>query len=376
MLKFSTALIGLAGIAVIPSTAFAKVTAEMLPVVELSGESGEALFPGSEDLARFDLSTIASGPTISGSFTDLTAVAPDNSLVGPVHDSPDPGMAEDESPGIGASAARSPMHLPAELSSHRGFFEQAGSIRTELLLTTAYFGAQSGKKLFRPTVGFHFHNEHWFGDGTTNLGIDKMTHAYDTYLLAEILHYRLHRNTNASHGDALTASLLASMFMALNEVSDGIEADSGYSMQDVAMNTVGATFSYLRNTVPGLKEKLAFKIEIVPNSSIYSYRGQRHYEQQRFMLSLKGAGFQGLRNSPLRFVDLQLGYYATDFRAVDRNAGRIPTQRVFVGLGLNVGELLFGRSNSRFGRAVHSALDYFQIPYTSIRYDQHGRLGE
>lgn len=371
MLKFSTALIALTGVGVLPSAASAKAAAEMLPIAELLGEDGAGIRTGDEELAHFDLATVAKGPSITGRAADLAAITPADPVVGPVQDTPEPGIGE----GL-PSAPRTPEHLPPELSSHRGFFQQAGSIRTELLLTTAYFGAQSGKKLFRPTVGFHFHNEHWFGDGTTNLGVDKMTHAFDTYVLAELLHYRLHRNTNGSHGDAMTAALLASMFMALNEVSDGIEPDSGYSMQDVAMNTVGATLSYLRNTVPGLKEKLAFKIEIVPNSSIYSYRGQRHYEQQRFMLSLKGAGFDGLQDSPLRFVDLQLGYYATDFRAVDRNAGRTPTQRVFVGLGLNVGELLFGRSNSRFGRAAHSALDYFQFPYTSIRLDQHGRLGE
>lgn len=265
-------------------------------------------------------------------------------------------------------------HVPRQYSTHPTFWKQAGSIGTELALFAVYFGAQSGKKLFHETTAFHFHKEGWFGKDTTNVGMDKMGHAFNTYLIAEILHARMHKNTNASEGDALTAGVLASGFMALNEISDGIETDSGYSLEDIVMNTAGAAFSVLRNTVPGLKEKVAFKIEIVPDDNIYSAKGQAHYAQQRFMFSLKGSGFEELRKTPLRVVDFQVGYWASNFSAEDRAAGRGPKRHLFVGLGLNLGELLFGNSRSTLGRAGYTVLDYFQVPYTSIRYDAQGRL--
>ncbi|MBT0667865.1 DUF2279 domain-containing protein [Novosphingobium profundi] len=123
---------------------------------------------------------------------------------------------------------------------------------------------------------------------------------------------------------AATAAVLATGFTVLNEFSDAFEPDGDYSMQDVAMDVVGAGFSVLRNTVPGLKEKLAFKIEIVPNSDFYTFEGKRH---------------------------------------------------LFVGVGLNVGELLLGRSQSPIGKAAHTALDYLQLPYTSLRCDTTGRFG-
>lgn len=277
--------------------------------------------------------------------------------------------------GMPSPPARWTDHVPREYALKPSFLKQVGTIKTESLILLAYFSAQSGKKLFRETTSFHFNNEHWFGTNTTNLGIDKLTHAFDTYLIAEILHMRLHDKTEASEGDALTAAVLASTFMALNEISDGIETDSGYSMQDITMNLVGAAFSLLRNTVPGMREKVAFKIEIVPNSSIYSYRGQRHYEQQRYMLSLKGSGFKELRKTPLRYLNLQVGYYGSDFMAVDRNAGKEPKRHLFVGVGLDVGEILFGRSHSTAGRVAYTVLDYFQIPYTSLRYDTTGHFG-
>lgn len=266
-------------------------------------------------------------------------------------------------------------HVPREFASHRGFFQQAGSSTTELALMSGYVLAQGIPKLFKPTTGFHFKDEGWFSKDTQNVGMDKLTHAFNTYLIAEILHHRLHRNTGGSEGDALTAGVLAAGLMALNEISDAIEPDSGYSMQDITMNIAGATFSVLRNTVPGLKEKVAFKIEIVPNDHIYSRTGKPHYEQQRFMFSLKGAGFERLDSSPLRYLDLQVGYYASDFLNSDRDRGITPKQHLFVGVGLNLGELLFGKSRSRIGRAAYSVLDYVQLPYTSLRYDSTGRLG-
>ncbi|SLK10577.1 Predicted lipoprotein [Novosphingobium mathurense] len=266
-------------------------------------------------------------------------------------------------------------HVSKDHATHAGFWKQAGTVKTESLVFLGYFSILSGKKLFKETTEFHFKDEGWFGKDTANIGVDKLTHAFDTYLLAEFLHSRIHRRSNASEGDALTAAMLASGLMIFNEFSDGIEPDSGWSVQDVAMNLAGAGFSVLRNTVPGLKEKVSFKIEIVPNGHIYSYEGKPHYEQQRFMFSIKGAGFKRFNHSPLRFLDLQVGYYASDFLNKDREAGIEPKRHVFVGVGLNVGELLFGNSESGFAKAAYSALDYVQLPYTSIRYDTTGRFG-
>ena len=263
-------------------------------------------------------------------------------------------------------------HLPRGRATHPSFGSQVGAIRTEALAMFGYFTIRAGSKLFGETDGFKFKDEGWFGKDTQYVGVDKFAHAWNSYLAAEILHNRLHRNANASEGDAVTAATLAFGFMAYNELSDAIEPDSGWSMNDIIMNGLGAGFSVLRNTVPGVKEKVAFKLEIVPNEDIWTYSGARRFEQQRFLFALKGAGFSQLRDTPLRFLDLQLGYGAEDFEPADRLAGIEPKRHVFVGVGLNVGELLFGGSRSKFARAGWSALDYFQMPYTSIRLDQDG----
>lgn len=333
-----------------------------------------APFPGmATDWTLTDLGPAAERPVMLGTPpSSLPSRLPQD----PAPSDPAPEQMAGASPGTGSPVPLDPSgHVPREFASHRGFFQQAGSSSTEIALVSAYVLAQGIPKLFRPTTGFHFKDEGWFGKDTQNLGMDKLTHAFNTYLIAELLHHRIHRNTGASEGDAVTAAILASGLMALNEISDAIEPDSGYSMQDIAMNVAGATFSVLRNTVPGLKQKLAFKIEIMPNHQIYSRTGKAHYEQQRFMFSLKGAGFEKLEGSPLKYLDLQVGYYASDFLNSDRDRGVAAKRHLFVGVGLNLGELLLGSSRSTIGKAARSALDYIQLPYTSLRYDSTGRFG-
>lgn len=266
-------------------------------------------------------------------------------------------------------------HVPRDQAAYRGFWAQAGTVKTEALIGLGYFTLVSAHKLFKETAPFHFKDEGWFGKDTENIGVDKLTHAFDAYLLAEFFHSRIHKRTGASQGDALTAAIIASGLMAFNEISDAIEPDSGYSMQDVTMNIAGAALSVLRNTVPGMREKFSFKIEIVPNSNFYNFAGKRHYAQQRFMFSLKGAGFEKLHRTPLRYLDLQVGYFASDFSNRDKAAGVEPKRHLFVGVGLNLGELLFAGSHSRIGKAAYTVLDYFQIPYTSVRYDTTGQFG-
>jgi hypothetical protein len=141
---------------------------------------------------------------------------------------------------------------------------------------------------------------------------------------------------------------------------------SGFSIQDVLFNTGGAAFSVARNTIPGLEKKLDFRLLLIPNSDIYTFKGKRHYEQQRFMLALKLAGFDGMERSPLRFVELHAGYHASGFTNEDRARGETPRRRIFVGVGVNLKELFFKSPRSPVGRAAGQVLDYLQLPYTAI----------
>jgi len=257
---------------------------------------------------------------------------------------------------------------PAEPGGkHVPFGDQIGSIKWELGLALGWMTATNTVKVAQKGGhAFRFQNEGWFGDDTINLGMDKLAHAWNTYWMTDMIEARIRNKTGADNA-ALPAAAVSMGLMLYSELWDAHKKTSGFSFQDVAMNAAGAGFSVLRNSVPRLDEKVDFRLLLIPNSDIYTFSGTRHYRQMRFLLALKLAGFKGMKDSPLRFVELHAGYYATGFTAAEEQRGARRRQRPFVGVGINLNQLLFGnrRPSGWAGRAVNEGLQYIQIPYTA-----------
>jgi hypothetical protein len=249
---------------------------------------------------------------------------------------------------------------------YRSFGSQVGAVKWEMAAIFAYYTAINGGKLFEDPIAPHVQKEGWFGKSTRNLGVDKLAHAYSAYVVSDLVYARLKRKTGDAPGIALTAAALASATLLYTEAWDSIERSGGWSWEDVVLNTAGAGFSLLRNSVPGLDRKLDFRLMIVPNSKIIVTEGKRHFEQQRYFFALKLAGFKAFENGPLRFLELHAGYYGKDFTNEERAAGVEPKRRIFFGAGINLRELFFKNSTSRIGRAAGEVLDYWQPPYTAL----------
>jgi hypothetical protein len=248
----------------------------------------------------------------------------------------------------------------------RNFGQQLSVVKWETAAVFAYYTAINGHKLFKDPVSPHFHQEGWFGKSTSTVGVDKLAHAYSAYVVSELLYARLKRKTGDAPGIAVTSAVLSSAAMLYTELWDSIEPTGGWSWEDVAFNSLGAGFSVLRNSVPGLDRKLDYRLMIVPHSDFITFSGKRHFEQQRHFLALKLAGFKAFENSGLRFLEVHAGYYGKDFTGADRARGIEAKRRIFVGFGINLRELFFKNARTRAGRAAGEVLDYFQPPYTVL----------
>ena len=268
----------------------------------------------------------------------------------------------------GPPAPASPIAGEEPDERHASFGEQVGAVKWEVGAIFAYMTVTQ-LIVTKETQSFHFQDEGWFGKDTKALGMDKLTHAFNTYMFADFLQHRIEKRTGSK--GAVTAALLASGLQLYSELYDAHKVTSGFSVQDVVFNTAGAGFSILRNSVPGLRDKLDYRLLLVPNSDLYTFKGKRHYAQQRYLFALTLAGFERFEHSPLRFVELHAGYYSKNFTAEDINAGRTPQRKLFFGVGLNLKELFFRSPKSEAGKIAGSALDYVQIPYTAA----HGRVG-
>jgi Predicted periplasmic lipoprotein (DUF2279) len=230
---------------------------------------------------------------------------------------------------------------------------------------------------------FEFIDEGWFGSNTRHGGMDKIGHAFSTYVIADILTDRIRANASDPTGAQITGALLAFGIMGAGEAVDGFTGKHRFSREDIIANAAGAAFSILRNSIPGLREKLDFRVMYTPASyerpgitpSEFSFIP--HYERQRYIMALKGSGFEALKSTPLRYLELHGGFDARGFGDRERQLG-YPVERTFyAGIGLNLNEILFGAGpvpnlakykDTAPGWAVRKTFEYIQVPYTAAYY--------
>lgn len=256
------------------------------------------------------------------------------------------------------------------------FIEQAKTVPLEfagLFAGITYIGITNWNW---GNAGFRFQSEGWFGANTGSGGIDKLGHAYTTYVMSDILTYGIKRRMGNVWGAEFTGALLSMALMTYVEVFDGYSGDHGFSQEDMVADLAGAGFSVLRNMVPGLREKLDFRMQYVSSGFKGDFEPLSDYAGQRYLLALKLAGFDGLRETPLRFIELHAGYYARGFTRAERHAGIEKDRELYFGVGVNLQELLFGAGPHKdhwLSQGGRTALEYIQLPYTYVGTD--GRPG-
>jgi hypothetical protein len=312
-------------------------------------------------------------------FVDLSRAiidVPDLGALGPAADLGD-GIAA-----IVAPAGDGPSHFAENwfgriVVPHRGpygigdFWGQAKTIPLEVAAVAAvplYHGLDHwnwGKS------SFHFHSEGWFGKNTKYAGMDKLGHVYTTYLYSDFFTQRMAHKASDPTGAALTGSLLAFGIMAGVEVGDGFSPDYGFSPEDLISDGIGAGFSFLRNTVPGLADKLDYRMEYI-KSDYSSFDPTSDYEGQKYTLALKLGGFEQFADSPLRFFELQAGYFARGYEDSAAAHGVKRRREPFVAIGFNLQQLLSETpaNNTSFGLAADRVLEYYQVPYSYLASQQ------
>ena len=196
-----------------------------------------------------------------------------------------------------------------------------------------------------------------------------MGHAFTSYALTNALAERLQEKGRSPARAAMSAGLMTTALMLYVEAFDGVSGDHGFSYEDVLMNTLGTGFAYLRQTNPRLKNLVDYRMEYKP-SGYKGFRPLSDYEGQKYLLALKFSGMKSLKDTPLKYFELQSGYYSRGFSKQARADGKTRTQQGFVGIGVNLTELLFGtydRDENQYKKWGRFTFEHVQIPYTYVR---------
>jgi hypothetical protein len=249
------------------------------------------------------------------------------------------------------------------------FWDQAMSVKWDIL---ALYG---GVTLFGinnwdwGTSGYHVESEGWFGTDTKYGGMDKLGHAYTGYVISQYFSQRIAHTVDDATNAAITGAILGMGFQTYIEIFDGFAGQHGFSYEDMIANGVGASFSFLRDTVPGLREKVDFRLEYWGASEYHEWNPATDYDGQRYLLALKLSGFEEFEDSPLRYVELQAGYFTEGYTDETREAGVDPERNPYVAIGFNLNELLGMApdvADTLPGHAAGTLLEYWQPPYTYV----------
>lgn len=250
------------------------------------------------------------------------------------------------------------------------FLEDAAAVKLE---TAAIFSVITALGLkswnWGSSNSFKISSEGWFGRGAGSGGADKIGHAFTNYAITNLLTERLIAQGREPAQAALTSVLITQALWLYVEVFDGYSKDHGFAPEDVVMNLLGSGLAYARHVNPDLKGLVDFRMEYWP-SGYKGFRPLTDYSGQKFLLALKLSGFDALRNTPLRYLELQTGYYTRGFSKAEREDDLERTRHSFVGVGLNLSELLFGQRRSGDSGLRHAGQVFFehiQIPHTAVR---------
>ncbi len=228
------------------------------------------------------------------------------------------------------------------------FRDEVYAVRWEMAAVGAAIAAIGLRDWDWGGSNFQFIEEGWFGSNTRHGGMDKIGHGFSTYVISDLLTDRIQANASNPAGAAITGAILGFGIMGLAETVDGFTGKHRFSREDIVANGAGALFALVRNSVPGLREKLDFRLLYTPASwekpgiTPDEFTIIPPYERQRYILALKGSGFESLRATPLRYVELQAGFEARGFGDRERELG-YPIERTFyAGIGINLNEVIFG----------------------------------
>lgn len=202
----------------------------------------------------------------------------------------------------------------------------------------------------------HFRSEGWFGQSTPEGGADKLGHLYTGYLLARGM-ASLYRDWGlAADRAAREAALTSVLVTTVMEVGDGF-SPYGSSGEDLLMNLAGAWAGEALARSPAWRERLDLRVEYRFNTDTSDFTTD--YEHARHLIALKLGGFDALRGTPLRWLEVQGGYYTrgySDPLAPDRRTA-------YAGLGLNLPLLLRRAGQER----TATFLQFYQPPGTTLR---------
>ncbi|MBT9476495.1 DUF2279 domain-containing protein [Polaromonas sp.] len=297
---------------------------------------------------------------------DLGAAAPGDADIAETTEAVDaPRTPADEAP------AATPLARAPAVSERTTRLRTAALMTATIGGTLAYGRAKWWKDGFGG--GFKTAREGWFGQDTRYGGADKLGHAMFAYsgsrLLTQAFEWAGHDSSTA-----LKLGLWTSVGTLMGvELIDGFSRKWRFSKEDALANLAGGALAYVLERNPELDALVDLRLQYSSPSGGRQFDPFGDYSSQRYLLVLKASGVPALKRHPLlKYLEINVGYGARNF---DAGPGALapPTRNAYVGLSLNLSELLRhtvyqgNASPSRTQQVTETLFEFMQIPATTVQ---------
>ncbi|MCG9881112.1 MAG: YfiM family protein [Bacteroidia bacterium] len=209
------------------------------------------------------------------------------------------------------------------------------------------------------------------GFNNYSLGVDKVGHAYISYMYSNML-YELMKWGDFKESTSEWVSLILPFAWALSiEIGDGFSSYE-FSKPDLLANSIGIAYAFAQRKVPVLKN-LNFKFSYFP-SSYYMKNGPKgwsltgDYDGHIYWLT---ADINGFLPAPYKqywpkYLNLGVGYGIDNFTAITKNAAINPvmSREFFIGLDYNLSRIPI---KGKTAKTIQRMVDYIHLPAPGMK---------
>jgi hypothetical protein len=215
---------------------------------------------------------------------------------------------------------------------------------------------------------FNLKPENPLGAHAINGGADKFGHMYGNYAMKRLTTFLFKASGSSGNMANLEGALLTEIITTAGEIGDGFGPNYGFDPYDWLANQAGILIAVILDYSPFLDRIFTVRWEYYPSKAMRKrFDIMDHhdiftdYSGQKVMLTTKLGGIPYLSITPLRYINIDAGYYARGYRPAAGFDRR--TRNYYVGLSINLsivsGDLLpTGYVSSTF----QSIFNYIQVP--------------
>jgi hypothetical protein len=248
--------------------------------------------------------------------------------------------------------------------------ESAPVIRTGLYVAAPSFFLLYGVTTWGWELGegFTWNPETFRGRHAVHGGADKYGHLYSAYVLKRLASFFFRASGSSAMVGNVEGVLFSELIMLGSEIGDGFSPDYGFDPYDFLFNNIGILIAFILDCSPTLDRIFSVQFEYVPSREMRedfdwdkNHDLPTDYGGTKYILTTKLAGIPYVSLTPLRYVNVDIAYYARGF---DQRFRRMKTKNVHLGISFNYaiafGDILpVGYTSS----SIQTFFNYIHLPW-------------